>query len=100
MITSYLNGLSVIKKTVGDFKWKMFMATQNTSHGPADYKITVKGRLGRQWSDWFVGMSIEYEGGVTILTGRQIGQPAFHGLLVQFRDLGLPLISIQRLQTI
>jgi hypothetical protein len=96
MITSYLSWLSILKKTVGDFKRKMFMATQNTSHGPADYQIAVKGRLGRQWSDWFVGMSIEYEGDVTILTGRQIDQSALHGLLVQIRDLGLPLISVQR----
>jgi hypothetical protein len=73
------------------------MATQNTSHGPADYQITVKGRLGTEWSDWFAGMTIEYEGNVTILTGRQIDQSALHGLLVRIRDLGLPLISVERI---
>ncbi len=72
------------------------MKTLNTSHGPADYQIKVKGKLGNHWSGWFIGMSIESEGDMTILTGRQIDQSALHGLLVQIRDLGLPLISVER----
>ena len=73
------------------------MAPLNTSHGPADYQITVKGQLGDDWSGWFTGASIESEGGATLLTVRQIDQSALHGLLVRIRDLGLPLISIQRI---
>lgn len=72
------------------------MAAQNVWHGPADYQIKVKGTLGSQWSDWFAGMTIESEEGVTILTGRLLDQSALHGLLVRIRDLGLPLISVNR----
>lgn len=72
------------------------MATQNRSHGPADYQVKVKAKLGDQWSDWFTGMTIEWDGDMTILTGRQMDQSALHGLLVRIRDLGLPLISVER----
>lgn len=72
------------------------MATQYTSHGPANYQIKIKGKLGSQWSDWFEGMEIETEGNVTILTAKKIDQCALHGLLVRIRDLGLPLISVKR----
>ena len=73
------------------------MVTLNTSHGPADYKITIKGKLGDQWSEWFAGMSIKSDGDVTTLTGRQIDQSALHGLLVRIRDLGIPLLSVERI---
>ena len=76
------------------------MTTLNTSHGPADYQIKVKGKLEDHWSGWFMGMSIESEDGVTILTGRQIDQSALHGLLVRIRDLGLPLISVERIKPV
>ena len=73
------------------------MVTLNTSHGPADYQIKVKGQLGDQWSVWFTGATIKSEDGVTILTVRQIDQSGLHGLLVRIRDVGLPLISLQRI---
>jgi len=78
---------------------KRSMAVQNIWHGPADYQIKVKGKLGNQWSDWFAGITIESEGDVTILNGKQLDQSALHGLLVRVRDLGLPLISVKRVQT-
>ena len=73
------------------------MMTPIVSHGPADYQIRVKGILVDQWSDWFAGMTIASDGDVTILTGTQIDQSALHGLLVRIRDLGLPLISVERI---
>lgn len=73
------------------------MAMARTWHGPADYQIKVKAKLDSPWTGWFTGMTIESEGDVTILTGRQIDQSALHGLLVRIRDLGLPLISVKRL---
>ena len=74
------------------------MVTPIVSHGPADYQITVKGTFGEQWSDWFAGMTIVPDGDVTILTGTHIDQSALHGLLVRIRDLGLPLISVERIE--
>ena len=73
------------------------MAKKEIWQGPAEYQIKVKGTLGNQWSDWFAGMTIESEGSVTIITGEVLDQPALHGLFVQIRDLGLPLISVKRM---
>ena len=73
------------------------MVTPIGSHGPADYQIIVKGKLGDQRSDWFTGMTIASDGDATILTGTHIDQSALHGLLVRIRDLGLPLISVKRI---
>jgi hypothetical protein len=74
------------------------MVTPTGTHGPADYQIIIKGKLGDQWSDWFAGMTIASDGDITILTGTHIDQSALHGLLVRIRDLGLPLISVERIQ--
>jgi hypothetical protein len=60
---------------------------------PMVYQIRVKGHLGRQWTDWFEGMTITLEEGDTLLTGPVVDQAALHGLLRKVRDLGLPLIS-------
>jgi hypothetical protein len=61
---------------------------------PMVYQIRVKGHLGRQWTDWFEGMTITLEeGGDTLLTGPVVDQAALHGLLRKVRDLGIPLIS-------
>jgi hypothetical protein len=62
---------------------------------PVVYQITIKGHLGREWTDWFEGMAITLEeDGDTLLTGSVIDQAALHGLLKKVRDLGLPLISV------
>ncbi len=75
------------------------METQRVWHGAADYQIKVKGKLGNQWSEWFEGMTVTYEGAVTTISGRVVDQPAWHGLFVRIRDLGLPLISVERLES-
>ena len=64
------------------------------------YQIRLKGHLGRGWSDWFGGLTITLEdNGETLLTGPVTDQAALHGLLRKVRDLGLPLISVTRVQT-
>jgi len=61
------------------------------------YQIKIEGHLGRQWTDWFEGLTITLEdNGETLLTGPVIDQAALHGLLKKVRDLGLPLISVNR----
>ena len=57
------------------------------------YQIRIKGHLGRQWTDWFGGLTITLEEGDTLLTGPVVDQAALHGLLRKVRDLGIPLIS-------
>ncbi len=63
------------------------------------YKIGVYGCLDRKWSDWFDGFTITPQADdETLLTGRVIDQAALHGLLCKIRDLGLPLLSVQRVE--
>jgi hypothetical protein len=64
------------------------------------YQIRLKGHLGRQWTDWFGGLTITLEeNGDTLLTGPVADQAALHGLLRRVRDLGVPLLSVMRLET-
>ena len=63
------------------------------------YEIRVKGNLDLRWSDWFDGFSITPVGdGETLLIGSVADQAALHGVLHKIRDLGLPLLSVQRLE--
>jgi hypothetical protein len=65
---------------------------------PSVYQIRLKGHLGPQWTDWFDGLTITLEeDGETLLTGPVIDQAALHGLLKKVRDLGIPLLSVNRL---
>ncbi len=65
---------------------------------PDRYQIVLQGHLGRQWADWFPGFTITVDAqGHTILVGPVIDQSALHGLLKKVRDLGIPLISVNRI---
>ena len=64
---------------------------------PLIYQIRIEGYLEDQWADSFGGMSISLEeNGDTLLTGTVIDQAMLHGLLKKVRDLGLSLISVNR----
>ncbi len=66
---------------------------------PIVYEIRLAGQLGCQWADWFGGLTITLgEDGNTVLTGPVADQAALHGLLKKVRDLGLPLISVNRVE--
>ena len=61
------------------------------------YEIRVDGLLDETWSEWLGGLVINPQGdGTTRLTGPLRDQAALHGLLVKIRDLGLPLLSLER----
>jgi hypothetical protein len=63
----------------------------------AVYRIRVQGILDEQWSDWLAGLTITPQGdGSTLLVGPVRDQAALHGLLNKIRDMGLPLLSVQR----
>ena len=63
------------------------------------YQIRIKGHLASQWSDWFEGLTITLEeNGETLLTGPVVDQAALHGLLKRVRDLGMPLLSVNRIE--
>jgi hypothetical protein len=66
---------------------------------PLVYQIRIKGHLGRQWTDWFEGLNITLEdNGETLLTGPVVHDAALHGLLKKVRDLGMPLLSVNRIE--
>ncbi len=70
-----------------------------TPNQPVVYQIRLKGHLGSQWTDWFEGLTITLEqDDDTLLTGPLVDQAALHGLLKKVRDLGMPLISVNRVQ--
>ena|SRR5437868_14708807 len=65
---------------------------------PVVYQIRVAGHLGCQWTEWFGGLAIGLEAnGETVLSGSVADQAALHGLLKKLRDLGLPLLSVNRM---
>jgi hypothetical protein len=60
-------------------------------------EIKIKGHLDDQWTDWFGGMTITLEeNGDILLTGPVVDQAALYGLLRRVRDLGMPLVSVNR----
>jgi hypothetical protein len=65
-------------------------------HEPATYEIRLKGHLPDRWAGWFGDVVIGLdEDGTTRLTCPEIDQAALYGLLKKVRSLGLPLISVQ-----
>lgn len=66
-------------------------------NAPEMYEIRVAGHLSDGWRGRFEGMSLQQEpGGETSLTG-MLDQAALHGVFVKIRDLGLNIISVNRI---
>jgi hypothetical protein len=70
---------------------------------PGVYRIRVGGGLSESWSDSLAGMTIatsmvDDEQYVTTLTGLLRDQAALAGVLNTIRELGLPLLSVERLE--
>lgn len=73
------------------------MQNENSFDRPSIYRIHLKGRLDRKWEEWFNGLEITYTNGDTLLTGTVTDQSALHGILTKINDLGLALISVNKL---
>lgn len=66
---------------------------------PARYRIHVQSRLGQEWVVCFGGLTLSWqEPDQTVLVGQVVDQAALHGILNTIRDLGLPLLEVQRLE--
>jgi hypothetical protein len=75
------------------------MSSKLDPNQPAIYQVRLKGHLGHQWTDWFEGLTLTLEDdGDTLLTGPLADQAALHGVLKKARDLGMPLISVNRVE--
>jgi hypothetical protein len=59
-------------------------------------EIILKCQLDTDWSVWFEGLTITYDGkGETIISGQLRDQAAFYGLLAKVRDMCPFLISVK-----
>ncbi len=64
------------------------------------YTIRVRDHLDRNWSQWFEGLTLTHElNGETVMTGPVRDQAALFGVLMKVRDLGLTLISVNRVES-
>jgi hypothetical protein len=71
------------------------MASVSAAH----YEIRVKGHLAPSWSQWLNGLELAHTpDGNTTLSGEITDQAELHGLLAKIRDLGLTLITVERLE--
>jgi hypothetical protein len=62
-------------------------------------EIRVQGRISERWSEWFDGLTITHtDQDQTVLTGPVLDQAALYGLLAKLRDLGLALVSVNRVE--
>jgi hypothetical protein len=63
------------------------------------YEIRLTGRLDAHWGAWFDGLTVSQESdGTTVIRGPIADQSALHGVLQRVRDLGLPLVSVIRVE--
>ena len=62
------------------------------------YEIRISGKLDHTWADWFDGFQMTYQGNETVLSGSVQDQAALFGFLTKLNNLGLPLISVQRIK--
>lgn len=73
------------------------MPNPATCDEEAIYEIKIRGHLDHSWSSRLDGMAIEVQAhGETLLIGPVRDQAALHGLLNKIRDLGLPLLGVER----
>jgi len=77
----------------------MSTAPAGRPDGPPRYEIRLEGHLDPRWTASFGGMCLHVApDGTTALRGPVADQAALHGVLQQVRDLGLPLLSVTRLE--
>ena len=66
---------------------------------PSTYRIWEKGTLDAKWVEWFDGLAVTPQpNDETVLAGTVADQPALHGILTKIRDLGLPLLTVERME--
>jgi hypothetical protein len=61
------------------------------------YEFRVEGDVSERWAAWFGAAQIAARGGDSVITAVIPDQSALHGVLNQIRDLGLRLVSVQRI---
>jgi hypothetical protein len=73
------------------------MSETAKSDEAAFYEIRVQGVLDEGWSAWLGGLDVRpLASGETLLSGPIRDQAALHGMLNKIRDLGLPLLGLEK----
>lgn len=63
-------------------------------------EIRIQECIDEHWSEWFEGFEITHTtDGETVLIGSVPDQAALYGMIAKLRDLGLPLQSVNRLES-
>lgn len=62
------------------------------------FEIRISGTLDKAWSDWFGNFQMTYQENETVLVGAVQDQAALFGLLTKLNNLGLHLISLNRIE--
>jgi hypothetical protein len=71
------------------------MSTPTGSMSMLQVEVRVKGCIGKEWSEWFGGLTISQSSpDETVLTGLVTDQAALYGIISRLRDLGLELASV------
>ena len=73
----------------------------SASTGPPVYTLKLEGHLDRTWAesftDFVLSHALEPDGSpVTYLRGPVPDEAALHGYLARIRDLGIPLLMVER----
>ena len=63
-------------------------------HGPARYRIVVRGELTSWAAGPLAGLSVRPEGGFSVITGEIIDQSQLHGILGWLGGRGIEIVSL------
>ena len=64
------------------------------------YEVCLQGHFDSRWAARLEGLAFTLESdGTTTLTGHIADQAALHGLLSQLRDIGVPIVSLRRIDS-
>jgi hypothetical protein len=75
------------------------MSDRSAADGAGRYEIRLKGHLDSRWATRFDGLALTiHADGTTTIHGTVVDQSALHGLLQKVRDIGLPLMSLTRVE--
>jgi hypothetical protein len=84
-----------MKDISGDFPIQPFPAEMV-------YELRISGRLGHSTKTWFEDMTVSVDESrrpvETVIRGPMRDQAALYGLISRIRDLGLTLISVNRVE--
>jgi hypothetical protein len=67
------------------------------------YQIRVQGQISERWAHWFEEMTIDMDhdgdfAATTMISGPVADQAALVGLLQRLYTLGMPLLSVRRIE--